>query len=358
MRIHNFSAGPAVLPLPVLEKAQAELIDYQGKGASIMEMSHRGKEYVDVDARAKEQLKHLLGLDDDWQVMFLQGGASTQFIMAPMNFINQKLTVDYINTGTWSKKAIKEAKWCGNVHVAYSSEESNFDRVPSNHELKLSGKAEYVHFTSNNTIFGTEFSKEPETGETPLFCDASSNFLSKPINLSKYGLIYAGAQKNLGPSGVTVVLVRSSLLEKRKVTGQPTILDYATHVGTMFNTPPVFPVYMVGLVLEWLTDNGGITAMEEINIRKAQKLYAEIDRDDFYRGTAQPDARSRMNVCFRLRDEELEKKFIAEAEAEGLSGLKGHRSVGGMRASIYNACTEASVDALISFMQEFRRKNG
>jgi phosphoserine aminotransferase len=358
-RVHNFSAGPAALPLAVLQQAQAELTDYKGTGASIMELSHRGKEYIDVDARTTATLKRLLGIGDEFEVMYLGGGASQQFMMAPMNLLTPNDTADYLITGEWAKKAAKEAKRFGNVHVAYTSEATNFDRVPQNaSEIQLSGKAVYVHFTSNNTIFGTEFFREPETNGVPLVCDASSDFLSRPIDMSKYGLVYAGAQKNLGPSGVTVVLLRKDFLAASKATNIPTILDYKTHLGTMFNTPPVFPVYMVGLVLEWLEAQGGIAAMEKTNIRKAELLYGEIDKDDFYRGTAEKASRSRMNVTFRLPTEELENAFAKKAEKEGLIGLKGHRSVGGMRASIYNAVGMESVEALVSFMQEFRRVNG
>lgn len=357
-RIHNFSAGPAALPLEVLQQAQEQLLDYKGCGMSIMEVSHRGPEYIAVDASARERMARLLGLSDDYEVMFLQGGASTQFLMVPYNFLGAGQTADYLNTGTWAKKAIKEAKPFGKVHIAFSSEGENFTRVPNQEEVQLSGEAEYVHFTSNNTIFGTEFSAEPESNGAPLVCDASSNFLSRPIDASRYGLIYAGAQKNLGPAGATVVIVRKDFLAKAKTEGVPTILSYATHSGTMFNTPPVFSVYMIDLVLGWLEAKGGVSAMEQENIRKAGLLYGEIDRDGFYRGTALPDSRSRMNVTFRIADETLEKSFVKEAEAAGLSGLKGHRSVGGMRASIYNACAYASVEALVQFMQEFRRRNG
>jgi phosphoserine aminotransferase len=355
-RIHNFSAGPAVLPLEVLEQAKQEFTDYKGCGMSIMEVSHRGPEYIAIDASARERLVRLLGLGDDFEVLFLQGGASTQFMMVPYNFLGEGQTADYLNTGTWSKKAIKEAKLFGNVHVAFSSEDGNFNRVPTVSEVKWSGKAQYAHFTSNNTIFGTEFSVEPEV-DAPLVCDASSNFLSKPINIDKYALIYAGAQKNLGPAGVTVVIVRKEFLERSKTNGVPTMMSYRTHVGEMFNTPPVFAVYMVDLVLGWIEKQGGLLAMEAHNIAKADLLYSEIDRDGFYFGTAEPASRSRMNVTFKITDESLEKAFVKEAEAAGLSGLKGHRSVGGMRASIYNACSMASVEALVLFMQDFRSKH-
>ncbi len=355
-RIHNFSAGPAALPLEVLEQAKQEFTDYHGCGMSIMEVSHRGPEYIAVDASARERLVRLLGLGDDFEVLFLQGGASTQFLMVPYNFLGEGQTADYLNTGTWAKKAIKEAKSFGNVSIAFSSEEGNFNRVPTASEIKWSENAQYAHFTSNNTIFGTEFSIEPD-GNAPLVCDASSNFLSKPINIDAYSLIYAGAQKNLGPAGVTVVVVRKDFLDKAKTSGVPTMLSYRTHVGEMFNTPPVFAVYMVDLVLGWIERQGGLAAMEAHNIAKADLLYSEIDRDGFYFGTAEPASRSRMNVTFKIADETLEKAFVKQAEAAGLSGLKGHRSVGGMRASIYNACSLDSVKALVSFMQEFRSKH-
>jgi phosphoserine aminotransferase len=356
-RIHNFSAGPAVLPLEVLEKARQELTDYRSSGMSIMEVSHRGPEYIAVDASARERLMRLLGLGDEWEVMFLQGGASTQFLMVPYNFLSADQTADYINTGTWSSKAIKEAKAFGNVHIAFSSEAEQFTRVPVQEEIQWSESAAYAHFTSNNTIFGTEFKAEP-TAMVPLVCDASSNFLSRPIQTDRYGLIYAGAQKNLGPAGVTVVIAKKDFLAKEKSAGVPTIMRYSTHVGEMFNTPPVFAVYMVDLVLEWIEKIGGLGNIEAMNKQKADLLYSEIDRDDFYRGTAQLESRSRMNVTFRIADEQLEKQFVKESEAAGLSGLKGHRSVGGMRASIYNACPEASVQALVDFMAEFRRTKG
>jgi len=356
-RIHNFSAGPAALPLQVLEKARQELTDFRGCGMSIMEVSHRGPEYIQVDASARERLQRLLGIDEGYEVLFLQGGASMQFLMVPYNFLNPDQTADYIATGTWSKKAIKEAKAFGNVHISFSSEQDEFTYVPAQDQLNPSGKAIYTHYTSNNTIFGTEFDREPRV-DTPLVCDASSNFLSKPIDAKGHALLYAGAQKNLGPAGVTIVVIEKEFLAKAKTSGVPTLLQYATHVGEMYNTPPVFCVYMVDLVLEWIEQHGGLTGMETLNKAKADLLYQEIDRDNFYRGTAQNHSRSRMKVTFRLADPELEKSFIKQAEANGLSGLKGHRSVGGMRASIYNACPMASVEALVQFMQEFRRSSG
>ena len=357
-RAHNFSAGPAALPLEVLEKAKEELLDYKGVGSSIIELSHRGPEYIEVDASATERLKRILGLSDDFEIMFLQGGASTQFMMVPFNFLDQSSVADYILTGTWSKKAIKEAALFGKTNVSFSSEDSNFSRVPTDKELKLTPDAKYVHFTSNNTIFGTQFRKEPETKGVPLVCDASSDFLSRPLNVDKYGLIYAGAQKNAGPAGVTIVIIRKDFLEKGKKSGIPTILNYNTHVGTMFNTPPVFGVYMFNLVLEWIENQGGLTKIDAMNQKKASLLYDCIDKDDFYTGTTEKESRSLMNVTFRLPSEELEKLFVAEAEKQHLNGLKGHRSVGGIRASIYNACRYESVEALVSFMNEFRTSKG
>lgn len=357
-RIHNFSAGPAALPLEVLEKASEEFVDYNGSGTSIIEKSHRGADYVTVDAHAREQLIKILNLGDDYDVLFLQGGASTQFLSVPYNFLSEGETADYINTGAWSTKAIKEAKFFGNVNEAFSSADSNFNYVPTNDQLNLTPDAKYVHFTSNNTIFGTQFATEPETNGVKLVCDASSDFLSRPIDISKYGVIYAGAQKNLGPAGVTVVIVNKEYLAATGKSGIPTMMNYNTHAGKMFNTPPVFAVYMVGLVLDWIQDKGGLEYFESFNKNKAALLYNEIDADDFYVGTAENASRSNMNVCFRISDEELEAKFIGEATANKLDALKGHRSVGGIRASIYNACPQESVEALVSFMKEFRAKNG
>lgn len=353
-RAHNFSAGPAALPLSVLETAKNEFSNYAGSGSSIIELSHRGKEYIAVDAQAQERLKEVLGLGDDFEIFFLQGGASTQFMMVPFNFLDKESAADYILTGTWSKKAIKEAKHFGTANVAFTSEDSNFSRVPTHADLKLDPNAKYVHFTSNNTIFGTQFRVEPETNGVPLVCDASSDFLSRPLDIKKYGLIYAGAQKNAGPAGLTIVIIRKDFLAGGKKEGIPTIVNYNTHVATMFNTPPVFGVYMFNLVLGWILDNGGLAAMEKRNADKANLLYNEIDKDNFYTGTTEIASRSHMNVTFRLATEELEKQFVKEAEVRNLSGLKGHRSVGGIRASIYNACEPESVQALVDFMQDFR----
>lgn len=357
-RVHNFSAGPAALPLEVLKTVQEELLDYHGDGVSIMEQSHRGRSYTQVDNEAKERLSRLLGLGNDFKIMFLQGGASSQFMQVPYNFLKKNETADYINTGIWSKKAIKEAGLFGNVNVPFSGEDEAFSRIPKQEELTFSEHARYVHFTSNNTIYGTQFSEEPETNGVPLVCDASSDFLSREIDLDKYGLIYAGAQKNLGPSGVTLVLVRNEFLETADKTDVPTILNYHTHADRIFNTPPTFAVYMVNLVLKWVEEKGGIPYFEELNDRKADLLYSEIDKDDFYTGMAQKSSRSKMNVTFRLASEELEQKFLKEAAANDLVALKGHRTVGGIRASIYNACTLDSVKTLADFMRYFQDKRG
>jgi len=355
-RVHNFSAGPAILPLEVLQKAQQELIDYKNTGSSLMEKSHRGAEYAEIDAQAKERLKRLLNLGDDFEVLFLQGGASTQFMMVPFNFLREGDKADYLNTGRWSVKAIAEAKRFGEVHVPFTSEEQNFNEVPAG-ELSYSDDAVYVHFTSNNTVCGTQFPTEPETGGIPLVCDASSDILSRPIDVQKYGVIYAGAQKNLGPAGVTIVIVRKDFLE-RAYKDVPTILRYSTHAEKIFNTPPTFNVYMVNLVLEWIEEKGGTAFFKQFNEAKAALIYNEIDSDDFYNGTAKKNSRSLMNITFRLPTEELEDIFIKEAAANDMVALKGHRSVGGIRASIYNACPKESVETLVSFMQNFRAKHG
>jgi phosphoserine aminotransferase len=356
-RVHNFSAGPAALPLEVLQKAQEELVDYKHSGTSIMEVSHRGAAYTEVDNQARERLSRILNLGDDYEILFLQGGASTQFMMVPFNFLFDGREADYINTGAWSTKAIKEAKRFGNIHTTFSSENQDFTRVPTDDELQFISDSTYVHFTSNNTIFGTQFPKEPDTGGIPLACDASSDFLSRPIDIQKYGIIYAGAQKNLGPAGVTVVIIRRDMLDQLNP-DIPTILSYKTHVGKLFNTPPTFPVYMVNLVLEWIESKGGLSYFDDMNSRKAALIYEIIDDDDFYRGTAEVASRSKMNVTFRLGSEELEGDFLKEAAEFDLLALKGHRIVGGIRASIYNACTMESVEALADFMNHFRSKRG
>ncbi len=358
-RIFNFSAGPAVLPVEVLEQAQRDLLSLPGVGMSILEISHRSKPFDDVMEGCEADMRTLAGIPDGYHVLFLQGGASMQFSMVPMNLLSPQTSADYIVTGAWSQKAVKEAKRVGGVKIAATTEGENFARVPRQDELKLDPNAAYVHYTTNNTIFGTEFHYVPDVGSVPLVADASSDIFSGPLDVSKYGLIYAGAQKNLAPAGVTLAIVRADLLE-RTPSSLPTMLQYGVHVEnkSMYNTPPVFAIYIMRLVLAWLIKQGGLAAIEKRNARKADKLYAEIDGTGFYRGHASKDSRSRMNVTFRLPSEDLEKKFIKEATAAGLDGLKGHRSVGGLRASIYNAFPEEGIDALVQFMSEFQRRNG
>ncbi len=360
-RLHNFSAGPGTLPLVVMEEVRAELPVYGDIGASIMEISHRSAAYTKVDEAAKQHLRDLLGLDDDWHILFLQGGASMQFHQVPLNFLPDGGVADYLVTGSWAKKALKEAVIVGSTRnaegrSAASSEDASFTYIPERPSWDLDPEAAYLHFTSNNTIYGTQFADEPSV-DVPLVCDASSDFLSRPISTERYGLIYAGAQKNIGPAGVTVVLIKDGFLQQRH-SGLPTMLDYGTHAAKMFNTPPAFAVYMVEKVLRWLKDLGGLDAVEKRNDAKAAMLYGAIDATDFYRGTAREDSRSKMNVTYRIADESLEPIFIEEAKEEGLLALKGYRTVGGIRASIYNACEPGSVEALVQFMREFERKNG
>jgi phosphoserine aminotransferase len=358
-RIYNFSAGPAVLPLEVLEEARENLLSLPGVGMSILEISHRSKPFDEIIEGAEADIRALAGIPDGYHVLFLQGGASLQFSMVPMNLLPQGGSADYLVTGSWSQKAVKEASRVGSVKIAASTEADKFSRIPRQEELALDPNAAYVHYTTNNTIFGTEFGYVPEVGRVPLVADASSDIFSGPIDVSKFALIYAGAQKNLAPAGMTLVIVRDDML-KRTPPSLATMLQYPIHAEnkSLYNTPPVFTIYVMRLVLAWLLKQGGLQAIEKVNVRKAGKLYAEIDRTGFYRAHAQPGSRSRMNVTFRLPAEQLEKAFAQEATAAGLDGLKGHRSVGGMRASIYNAFPEAGVDALIQFMQEFERKNG
>jgi phosphoserine aminotransferase len=358
-RVLNFSAGPAILPLEVLEEAQQNLVSLPGVGMSILEVSHRSKAFEEVLAGCEADLRTLGGIPDSYKVLFLQGGASLQFSMVPMNLLAAGGSADYVVTGAWSQKAVKEAKRVGGVKIAATTESENFARVPKQEELVLDPAAAYVHYTTNNTIFGTEWQYLPEVGDVPLVADASSDIFSGPIEVEKFGLIYAGAQKNLAPAGATLAIIREDLLA-RTPKSIPTMLQYPVHVenGSMYNTPPVFTIYVMRLVLKWLLKEGGLTAMARRNAAKADKLYAEIDRSGFYRGHAQKDSRSRMNVTFRLPSEELEKAFAKEATTAGLDGLKGHRSVGGMRASIYNAFPERGVDALVDFMRDFERRNG
>ena len=358
-RIFNFAAGPAILPLPVLEEAQRDLVALPGVGMSVMEISHRSKTFERILAQAEADIRTLAGIPAEYKVVFLQGGASLQFSMVPMNLLSPGATADYLITGDWGKKALKEAKKVGATHVAATTEDGRFKRVPSQQELKLTAGAAYVHMTSNETIHGVEWRQLPDVGHAPLVCDSSSDIFSRPIDVPKFGLIYAGAQKNLGPSGVTIVVVREDLLA-RSQDALPTMLNLKTQAenGSMYNTPPTFGVYILGLVMKWLIGQGGLAAIGAVNERKASALYAELDRSGFWRPHADKDSRSRMNVTFRLPTEELETKFAKDATAAGLDGLKGHRSVGGIRASIYNAFPEAGVTALVQFMQEFERKNG
>jgi phosphoserine aminotransferase len=358
-RIHNFSAGPAVLPEPVLRKAQDAIWNVAGSGIGIMEHSHRGKVYERIHNEAEQACRSLAAIPDNYRVLFLQGGASLQFAMVPMNFLSPERTADYLVTGVWSQKAVKEAKPVGKVHIAASSEATNFDRIPKSNEIHYSSGPAYVHVTTNNTIFGTQWRTEPPVpAGVPLMADASSDIYSRPIDVRRYGIIYAGAQKNLGPSGVVLVIIRNDLVEAG-AKNLPTMLQYRTHAGenSLYNTPPTFAIYVMGEVFKWIQAQGGLAAMAEHNEAKARLLYDYLDESEFFRGTAQPDSRSFMNVCFRGPTEELEAKFISEATKRGLDGLKGHRSVGGMRASIYNACKRESVEALVRFMKEFERAN-
>lgn len=358
-RIFNFSAGPAVLPVPVLEEAQQNLVELPGVGMSVLEISHRSKTFEDILAKTEADVRALGKVPANYKVLFLQGGASMQFSMVPLNLLTAGATADYIVTGAWSQKAVKEAQRVGTVNIAATTESDSFSRLPGPAEIKLTPGAAYVHLTTNNTLFGTEWPAEPAVGDAPLVADTSSDMFSRPIDVSKYGLIYAGAQKNLGPSGVTLVIIREDLLA-RSQKSLHTMLNYAVHAenGSMYNTPPCFGIYLMGLVMKWGLAQGGLDAINAVNTRKAAKLYAEIDRTGFYRGTADKASRSRMNITFRLPSEDLEKTFVKESTAAGLDGLKGHRSVGGMRASIYNAFPEAGIDALVAFMQEFEKKNG
>jgi len=358
-RIYNFSAGPAVLPLPVLEEAQRNLIALPGVGMSILEISHRSKPFEDILHGAIADIRSLAGIPSNYKILMLQGGASLQFSMVPMNLLSLGATADYIDTGSWADKAAKEARRVGNVNIVATTKAQNYSWIPEPSALKLTSGAAYVHMTSNNTIEGTEWKSLPETGGVPLVSDASSDIFSRPIDAGRHGLIYAGAQKNLGPSGVTLVIIRDDLL-LRSPDALPTMLNYRVHAenDSLYNTPNTFGVYILGLTMKWLKSLGGLAAIATINERKASKLYAEIDRTGFYRGTAQKDSRSLMNITFRLATEDLEKTFVKESTAAGLDGLKGHRSVGGMRASLYNAFPDAGVDALIDFMRHFESRRG
>ncbi len=358
-RVFNFSAGPAMLPEAVLKQAQSEMTDWQGSGMSVMEMSHRGKEFMSIAEKAAADLREIMAVPDSHEILFLQGGASSQFAMAPMNLLRGKTSADYINTGAWSKKAIAEAKRYCEVNIAASSEDDKFSSAPAQGDLKLNADAAYVHYTPNETIGGVEFNYIPETGDVPLVADMSSTILSRPIDVSKFGVIYAGAQKNIGPAGLTVVIVRKDLMGD-VIDGTPSMLNYEVQAKaeSMYNTPPTYSWYLAGLVFAWIKDRGGLAAMAEINKRKSDKLYAAIDSSDFYANPVKPECRSWMNVPFTLANADLDSVFLEEAKKEGLVTLKGHRSVGGMRASIYNAMPEAGVDALVAFMAEFEKRHG
>lgn len=358
-RIYNFSAGPAVMPVEVLKQAQEDMISYKGSGMNVMEMSHRGKIFDGIMKEAEADFRKLLNISDDYTVMFIQGGATMQFSMVPMNLMPPAMKADYIVTGAWSKKAVKEAKREGTVNIAGTTESDNFNHLPKQEDLKLDPEASYVHFTSNNTIFGTQYKTEPETGSVPLVCDASSDILHKPIDINKYGMIYAGAQKNMGPSGVVITIMRKDLLE-RSSDKLHTYLSYKTHAEneSLYNTPPTYSIYLMGLVFKWLLDMGGLDKMYERNVAKAKVLYDYIDSSDgYYSGTAAAGDRSLMNITFKTQSEELDSKLIKEADAAGFSGLKGHRSVGGLRASVYNAFPPEGVDKLVEFMDQFKKNN-
>ncbi len=358
-RLYNFSAGPAVLPREVLEQARDELVNWQGCGMSVMEMSHRGKEYMGIQAQAEADLRELMGIPANYKVLFLQGGASSQFAMVPMNLYRGKASADFLNTGEWSKKAIKEAKKYGAVNVVASSEDKNFSYAPTQDAWKLDPNAAYVHYTPNETIGGVEIFWTPQTGDVPLVADMSSTILSRPIDVSKFGLIYAGAQKNIGPAGLTLVIVREDLIGQ-VVSGTPTMFDYKTHSenDSMYNTPPTYGIYIAGLVFKLLKAKGGLVAMEQTNRLKAGLLYDYLDATDFYNSPVARENRSLMNIPFTLKDAALDEDFLKGAKARNLVQLKGHRSVGGMRASIYNAMPVEGVQALVNYMKEFEKSHG
>jgi len=358
-RIVNFSAGPAALPEPVLQQAASEMLDWHGSGMSVMEMSHRGKEFIAIHAQAEADLRELMAVPKNYKVLFLQGGAAAQFAMVPLNLLGAHTGADYVNTGEWAKKALGEARKYCKVNVAASAEGAKFTRVPPQSEWRLDPSAAYVHITSNETIGGVEFHWTPDTGTVPLVADASSNILSGPLDVSRYGLIYAGAQKNIGPAGLTIVIVRDDLLDRAAST-TPSVFNYKTQAeaDSMHNTPPTYAVYIAGLVFQWLKRMGGLAKMHEINVAKARRIYDYLDQTEFYQNPVELTDRSIMNVPFTLRSEKLDDAFLKAAEARGLSQLKGHRSVGGMRASIYNAMPIEGVEALVAFMKEFEKSHG
>ncbi|MBC7795997.1 MAG: phosphoserine transaminase [Pyrinomonadaceae bacterium] len=357
--IYNFSAGPSMIPPEVLQRAQNELLDFNGIGMGVMEISHRSLEFEEVMRNAQNSIRELMNLPEDFHVLFLQGGASLQFSMIPMNFLRENESADYVVTGTWGEKAVKDAKLFGNVNTVFNSRPTDYKSVAREDEIKFNENAAYIHYTSNETIEGVEFKYDLNGGKIPVVCDASSNIMSKPFDVSKYDLIYAGAQKNLGPSGVTVVIIRDEFMQRAK-SNVPRMLDYKVHVenNSMANTPNTFGIYMLGLVCDWIKEKGGLEAMRKLNEAKAKVLYDALDASDgFYIGHAAKEARSMMNVTFRLPDEKLEREFVNQATANGFDGLKGHRSVGGIRASIYNAFPLVGVEKLVEFMRDFRRGN-
>ncbi len=358
-RVHNFAPGPAQLPLSVVESLVQELPNLQGTGIGLMEISHRSPTFDAIVRSAQNRLKALLSVPEGYQVLFLQGGASLQFLMAPMNLLNPGDKADYINTGTWSTKALNEARTVGDIAVAWTGEADNFDHVPAGGDYSVREDAVYLHYTTNNTIFGTEFTAAPESGGIPLVADASSDIASRPLEVARHAIIYAGAQKNLGPSGVTVVIIREDILE-RCTRPIPSMLDYRVHIAknTLFNTPNTVGIFVVDRYLAWLQEQGGVDAIFAMNREKAGKLYAELDRGDFWLPHAEKNSRSLMNVTWRIRQPDLEPVFLAEATEAGFSGLKGHRSVGGIRASLYNACSMEAVEALVEFMRDFQRQWG
>lgn len=359
-RVWNFNPGPAALPVEVLEQIFKDWFNYPNAGMNVMEMSHRGKDYEAIHNHAVATIRQLLGIGDDYHVLFLQGGASLQFAMLPMNFLTDGKTADYVNTGSWAGKAIKEAKLFGKVNVAFDGKEVAYARLPRQGDLKLTPGAAYVHITSNETIGGIEFFSFPDSGDAPLVCDMSSDVLSHRFDARQFSFIYAGAQKNLGPSGVTLVIIRDDFLRDAK-DGLPMMLSYATHIkeNSLYNTPPTFGIYVMSLVLDWIIAKGGLEGIEKANKKKADLLYATIDGSgDYYRGTVSKDSRSWMNVCLRLPEETLEEQFIKDAKSAGFVGLKGHRSVGGVRVSLYNAVPLEAVRALVAFMTEFQATNG
>lgn len=358
-RVYNFSAGPAALPQPVLERARDELLDWHGAGMSVMEMSHRSKEFTDIARDAEARLRALLGVPESHRVLFLQGGALAQNAFVPLNLLGGRTAADYVDTGLWSQKSIEEAgKYC-RVHVAASSADAQYTYVPPQSAWRLAEDSAYVHICTNETIGGVEYQWQPEPGEVPIVADMSSHILSRVIDVSRFGLIYAGAQKNIGPAGLTMVIVREDLLDRVRP-DTPSVFDYRVQVKaqSMFNTPPTFAIYLAGLVFEWLEQQGGLAGMEKVNIAKARLLYDEIDRTGFYRNNVRPQDRSRMNVTFFLPDAALDGEFLKGASARGLAQLKGHRAVGGMRASIYNAMPLAGVQALADYMREFEARHG